>query len=430
MLKKLIVLTVLVFVASMVFVALPAAAADGVGFAWIRVAHASPDAPNVDVWVNGSVAISDLAFGEITDYLMVPTGTYNVQVTPTGLAAPVVIDADLPLQKNVAYTVAATDVLANITPMVYIDDNSMPGPGLARVNFGHLSPDAPNVDVWVDGAVAITDLAFQEVSPYLEVPAGTYNVKVTPTGVAAPVVIDIDVSLDAGTVYSAYVEGLLAGPPPLQPVLAAFAPKGTVWFLAEGSTLDGMETWVLVMNPNDVPATVGLTFMTENGPVAGPSAVLPPMTRQTWMANQFVSSYDVSTEVTSDQPVVAERAMYGNGRTWAHNSIGVTYTAEEWLLAEGATAQGFETFILVQNPNPDPVTLDITFMTLTAQIDGPQDHVLDGHSRVTFYANKYVTDTNVSTMVVADGGEVIAERAVYGLSRPWTWGTNSIGYAP
>ena len=430
MFRKLLIVAVLACMASMVFVALPAAAADGVGFAWIRVAHASPDAPNVDVWVNGSVAISDLAFGEITDYLMVPTGTYNVQVTPTGLTTPVVIDADLPLEKGVSYTVAATDVLANITAKVYVDDNSQPGPGLARVNFGHLSPDAPNVDVWVNGAVAITDLAFQEVSPYLEVPAGTYNVKVTPTGVAAPVVIDTDVILDAGTVYSAYVEGLLAGPPNLQPVLASFTPKGTVWFLAEGSTLDGMETWVLVMNPNNVPATVGLTFMTENGPVAGPSAVLPPMTRQTWMANQYVSSYDVSTEVTSDQPVVAERAMYGNGRTWAHNSIGVTYTAEEWLLAEGATAQGFETFILVQNPNPDPVTLDITFMTNTAQIDGPQDRVLDGHSRVTFYANQYVTDTNVSTMVVADGGEVIAERAVYGLSRPWTWGTNSIGYAP
>lgn len=430
MLKKLIVLTVLVFVASMVFVALPAAAADGIGFAWIRVAHASPDAPNVDVWVNGSVAISDLAFGEITDYLVVPTGTYNVQVTPTGLSTPVVIDADLPLEKGVSYTVAATDVLANITAKVYVDDNSEPGPGMAKVNFGHLSPDAPNVDVWIDGVVTIINLPFQEVTPYLEVPAGTYNVKVTPTGLAAPVVIDIDVPLDAGTVYSAYVEGLLAGPPNLQPVLASFTPKGTVWFLAEGCTLDGMETWVLVMNPNDVPATVGLTFMTENGPVAGPSAVLPPMTRQTWMANQYVSSYDVSTEVTSNQPVVAERAMYGNNRTWAHDSIGVTYTAEEWLLAEGATAQGFETFVLVQNPNPDPVTLDITFMTNDRQVPGPLNYSLAGHSRVTFYANQFLTDTNVSTMVIATGGEVIAERAVYGLSRPWMWGTDSIGYAP
>ena len=148
------------------------------------------------------------------------------------------------------------------------------------------------------------------------------------------------------------------------------------------------------------------------------------------MANQYVSSYDVSTEVTSNQPVVAERAMYGNNRTWAHDSIGVTYTAEEWLLAEGATAQGFETFVLVQNPNPDPVTLDITFMTNDRQVPGPLNYSLAGHSRVTFYANQFLTDTNVSTMVIATGGEVIAERAVYGLSRPWMWGTDSIGYAP
>lgn len=340
-----------------------------------------------------------------------------------------VIDADLTLEKNVSYTVAATDLLASITPLVLVDDNSEPGPGMARVNFGHLSPDAPLVDVWVNGAVAIEDLAFQDVSPYLEVPAGTYNVKVTPANAAAPIVVDIDVDLAAGTVYSAFVEGLLAGSPPLQPVLAAFAPRGHVWYLAEGSTMGGMETWILVQNPNPVPATVGLTFMTKNGPVAGPSAVLPPMTRQSWLANNYVTSYDVSTEVTSDQPVVAERAMYGNSRMWAHNSIGVTYTAQEWLLAEGATDLGFETFVLIQNPGADPVKLDITFMTNSRQVNGPQDYNLAGHSRVTFLANDFLTDTDVSTMVVADG-PVIVERAVYGLSRPWTWGTNSIGYAP
>ena len=71
--KKLITMAILVFVASMVIAVAPASAQNGTpGFAWVRVAHASPDAPNVDVWVNGAVAISDLAFGDVTDYLLVP----------------------------------------------------------------------------------------------------------------------------------------------------------------------------------------------------------------------------------------------------------------------------------------------------------------------------------------------------------------------
>jgi hypothetical protein len=40
----------------------------------VRVVHASPDAPAVDVWVNGQVAISGLAFGEATDYVALAGG--------------------------------------------------------------------------------------------------------------------------------------------------------------------------------------------------------------------------------------------------------------------------------------------------------------------------------------------------------------------
>jgi hypothetical protein len=40
----------------------------------IRVVHASPDAPNVDVWVNGAVAVSNLAFNDATDYIALPAG--------------------------------------------------------------------------------------------------------------------------------------------------------------------------------------------------------------------------------------------------------------------------------------------------------------------------------------------------------------------
>jgi hypothetical protein len=102
--------------------------------------------------------------------------------------------------------------------------------------------------------------------------------------------------------------------------IGATAPA-PAWYLAEGSTAGGMETFILVQNPGDQEARVRLEFITENGPQAGPTAVLPPNTRFTWKANDFITSFNVSTAVYSDQPVVAERAMYGNNRTWAHDSI-------------------------------------------------------------------------------------------------------------
>jgi len=82
---------------------------------------------------------------------------------------------------------------------------------------------------------------------------------------------------------------------------------------------------------------------------------------------------EVSTRVTSDRPVVAERAMYGNNRTWGHDSIGVGEPRAIWYLAEGSTAGGFETWVLVQNPNDTPANVTLTFMTPGGTVAGPSE---------------------------------------------------------
>src|SRR5690606_27820043 len=43
----------------------------------VRVVHASPDAPTVDVWVNDALTLENVPFKAVSDYLSVPGGTYN-----------------------------------------------------------------------------------------------------------------------------------------------------------------------------------------------------------------------------------------------------------------------------------------------------------------------------------------------------------------
>ena len=57
-----------------------------------RVAHLSPDAGVVDVWVDGTVVLQDVAFRQFSNYLAVPPGTHRIQVTPANQSNPVVID--------------------------------------------------------------------------------------------------------------------------------------------------------------------------------------------------------------------------------------------------------------------------------------------------------------------------------------------------
>jgi hypothetical protein len=254
-------LLLLAFVAALAALSLTSTAA-AQDEARIRVLHASPDAPAVDVFLNGDKAVSDLAFDDITDYVAVPAGDYNVRVFPApsdGTDTPV-IDADVTLSAATDYTVAAVGLLENIEPLVLVDDNTAPAAGEARLRFVHASPDAPAVDIFAEGiGVVVPNAAFRDASDYLNVPASTYNIQVRAAGTET-VALDLPgVTLEEATVYTAFAVGLLEGEPALSAKLTvdAVSPavedlpptggaplsesfSGAVWLVAVGAALIGL----------------------------------------------------------------------------------------------------------------------------------------------------------------------------------------------
>ncbi len=183
----------------------------------VRVIHASPDAPNVDVYVNtapgaGDPAISNLAFRAGTPYIPLPTADYRFRVTPAGLTAPVVIDATTPINASTNYSVVATGFLADIQPSIYIDDNTS-NPSAARIRFIHASPDAPTVDIF---AVGVTDplfnaVSFRESGGYIAVPGGSYDLEVRLDQGGALALSVPGLSVQNGFVYTIFAMGSAAG---------------------------------------------------------------------------------------------------------------------------------------------------------------------------------------------------------------------------
>jgi len=98
--------------------------------------------------------------------------------------------------------------------------------------------------------------------------------------------------------------------------------EATSWDLAEGASTGGFETWILVQNPGDAVAHAKLTYMTPGGAVPGPALTLAPHTRQSVNVADVVKDFSVSTSVSSDNPVVCERAVYFANRRVAHSSVG------------------------------------------------------------------------------------------------------------
>jgi hypothetical protein len=198
----------------------------------LRALHASPDAPAVNVLVNGAVALENIDYTDGSGFVPVTEST-RVQVEaiiPDGNE--VVIDETLDLGFSTDYTVIAVgDVAAPIAPLVIANPTGEPiTAGSFRAQVVHAAPGAPAVDVFVTapGADLATSmpinaapLAYQQSTDRIQAPAGNYQVRVTLGGNPATVVFDSgQIALPAAAdLLVAAVENTGPGATPIQLVV-------------------------------------------------------------------------------------------------------------------------------------------------------------------------------------------------------------------
>jgi hypothetical protein len=183
----------------------------------VRVLHASPDAPAVDVYLDDTQvsALTNVPFGVISGYLSIPAGAHNVKVYATGTTTSPVIDADVTVTTGKKYTIAATGAVAAIEAQV-IEDKPAPTCSNARVRVIHFSADAPAVDVAVTGSApadaVVKNLAYPTATGYLDLPAGTYDLEIRLAGTTTVALPLPDVAIADCKAYSVFAIGSAATP--------------------------------------------------------------------------------------------------------------------------------------------------------------------------------------------------------------------------
>lgn len=181
----------------------------------VRVFHAAPQAPNVDVYVNDQMVFSNLAFGDFTRYVYLDEGEYNISVYLAGQKDRPVINQMVDVPPQQIFTIAATGNLDNLGLLVIPDKVSKsPSQNYSSVRVIHLSPNAPGVDILVDGDTLFEDISFGEGTDYVDLNPGTYNVNVV-LNTDKSVVLPLKVTLNPDKIYTIYIIG---NPPTLQAV--------------------------------------------------------------------------------------------------------------------------------------------------------------------------------------------------------------------
>jgi hypothetical protein len=194
--------------------AVPAAAGAeaGPGRALVRVAHFSPDASYVDVYMvslNRRQLFPNVFYKSVSAYWAVAAGPFTYEVRAAGAApeSPPVIQVKGDLAAGRAYTVAAVGRRDRLQGVLLRDDMAPSAPGKAKVRFLDAAYDLPSVDIAVAGGPVLgSRVAYPEPTGYRQVASGRYRVEVRRSGAEA-VLVEGTVAVRPGTVTSVALVG-------------------------------------------------------------------------------------------------------------------------------------------------------------------------------------------------------------------------------
>jgi hypothetical protein len=182
--------------------------------AYLQVAHLAPFAADasVTVLVNGAPALIDFNYGDSTGYLELPAGEYDIDIVPTGAMDPA-ISATVELMGNTYYSAIAYGDGVNqaLGLMLLVDDNTAPAAGKFHLRLGHLAPFAAGpatADIRLqDGTLVVGNVDFGDVTGYIELDAGTYDLKITTPGGGTTLIDPLPVTFGEGDIITAFATG-------------------------------------------------------------------------------------------------------------------------------------------------------------------------------------------------------------------------------
>lgn len=182
----------------------------------VRILHAVPNAPNVDVYLNGSLLTSNLSFGKISKYTIFSPGEYEFQLFPTGTYDKPLLSQTIQLIANANYTVSIVTLSNDLYLFRLKDDNIPATKSQAFLRFINLSSNAPLLSLALPNGITLFNQAeYLETTGYYPLSAGIYNFEVLLGSSQVTTKFIKNITLDVSRFYTIYIIGLFNDKPPL-----------------------------------------------------------------------------------------------------------------------------------------------------------------------------------------------------------------------
>ncbi len=221
-------LTLLVFAAALSF-----SSAAQTSTALFRFVHVVPGLTAIDIYVNDSLSVESLDYGEASVYIAVPSGTQTVRVTLAGLTTTLFEQSF-----NAAAGDTSTLVASSADPLAFVEyGDDVTSMTLQETRFSIINAieDSPDLDLQVAGPnIETTTLTFglgyQGTFGPSQPPPDTYTFAAIPTAGGDPVVEETVLDLNAATVNTLVFYGV-ANAAEVLLLTAPAQPEGEVGFV-------------------------------------------------------------------------------------------------------------------------------------------------------------------------------------------------------
>lgn len=185
-------------------------------YSYLRLLHAAPGAPPVDVYANDRLVASNLAFSQLSSYIRIRPGRYIIEVYPAGNMENPVLRENISIPPRSISTVSVTGQLENLELLNIADPEREPRMNTSYIRIAHFSQDAPTIDARIDNRNLFRNISFNNVTEYEPVNPGTYEINIYVSGTDNRVLQIPYQVLQPGFYYTLYILGLVNGEPTLR----------------------------------------------------------------------------------------------------------------------------------------------------------------------------------------------------------------------
>ncbi len=138
--------------------------------------------------------------------------------TANALAVNIPFQIDTVLRSNAKYTIFLTGYLKDSSiknSILSLDTATLPPIGRAKLRFAHTSPSSPDLDIRANDTLLVFDKAktarkFNTLSPYINLPTGSYNFTISVHTTPSKVEYTLqNITLLDGRAYTIYTQGIV-----------------------------------------------------------------------------------------------------------------------------------------------------------------------------------------------------------------------------